>query len=419
MMTQAFYTGISGVRNQATGIAIVADNLENISTVGYRGNNYEFSSLFEKLINTDIGHSSIDSSVGVGVSLQATPMFEQSGDYQLTDRSTDLALFGNGWFGIAGENDPLYTRDGSFSFDANSNLVTPDGFYVLGTMGGNIANDTLTSILSEVPLGSVGAQKPLSLPNTLSILPEATKNATFSGNLGTADEVQKMSTAVIDATNNKNILQLTFTKNATQPLSGTQWNVVATTSSQDAKTLYDTQTGTLTFDNEGALLSSTLTSIDNNGTSVKIDLGKNFDGITAISDISLSASSSVDGLIGGELIGYEINKNAEVIASFSNGIQSSIAKIAVFHFQNDQGLERVSGSRFSATDNSGTAFFYKDANGNNITGADIANYKLEGSNITMTYGLTELIVLQRAYDANSKSITTADQMVQKALSMHK
>ena len=78
---------------------------------------------------------------------------------------------------------------------------------------------------------------------------------------------------------------------------------------------------------------------------------------------------------------------------------------------------RLNGSKFQKSENSGEAFFYKDANGQNIIGADITNFKLEGSNIDLTYGLTELIILQRSYDANAKSITTADQMMQKALDM--
>jgi len=98
-------------------------------------------------------------------------------------------------------------------------------------------------------------------------------------------------------------------------------------------------------------------------------------------------------------------------------MQSSVGKIAVYHFQNDQGLNRVNGSRFAESNNSGKPLFFKDANGQNIIGSDIANFKLEGSNVEMSTGLTDLIVLQRAYDANSKSITTADQMIQKALNM--
>ncbi|MCD6172764.1 MAG: flagellar hook protein FlgE, partial [Sulfurimonas sp.] len=118
-----------------------------------------------------------------------------------------------------------------------------------------------------------------------------------------------------------------------------------------------------------------------------------------------------------DLEGYAINKNAEIIATFTNGIQSIVGKIAIYHFQNDQGLERLNGTKFAQGSNSGEAIFYKDATGQNIIGSDIVNFKLEGSNIDITYGMTELIILQRSFDANSKSITTADEMMQKALNM--
>ena len=122
-------------------------------------------------------------------------------------------------------------------------------------------------------------------------------------------------------------------------------------------------------------------------------------------------------IILGFLVGYAINRNAEVIATFSNGLQSSVGKVAVYHFQNDQGLLRESGARFSVSNNSGEPLFFKDADGNNILGTNITNYQLENSNVRMEVALTELIILQRTYDSNSKSITTADEMMQKALNM--
>jgi flagellar hook protein FlgE len=171
------------------------------------------------------------------------------------------------------------------------------------------------------------------------------------------------------------------------------------------------------FNDAGALESHTMTSIDNNGVPVAIDLGSGYDGMVSI-DIPVVAGSSVaDGTIGGDLLGYSISQNAEVIATFTNGRQSSVGKIALFHFPNEQGLNRISGTRFEESANSGDAYFYQDANGNNIIGSSVQNYRLENSNYEMASGLTELIIMQRAFDANSRSISTADEMIQKALSM--
>ncbi|WP_297433940.1 flagellar hook protein FlgE [Sulfurimonas sp.] len=415
MMTQAFYSGISGVKTHSAGIDIVSDNLANVSTVGYRGNDYEFSSLFDTMVNTTEG--SVNSTVGIGTQLSATPMMEGIGSEILSDRSTDMAILGNGWFGVQGEGKPLYTRDGNFTFDKNDDLVTPDGYHVLGTMGGNIKDGVLTKTLSEIPLGSVAAQEKLNFPKSLAYPPEASTIAKFDGNIGTETNVQTMGATVIDANSDKNDLRLEFTKKDIQNPPGTQWNVKAVVKSLDGKTVYDTKTGSVAFDERGALISSTLSTINNNGSTVKIDLGTGFNGVVSIGNVETSSSSVADGTIGGDLQGYDINRNGEVVATFTNGRQSSVGKIAVYHFTNEQGLNRQSGTRFSESSNSGQAMFFKDAQGKNILGTDITNFKLEGSNVTMEYGLTELIILQRSYDANAKSITTADQMMQKALNM--
>ena len=416
MMTQAFYSGISGLQTNSTGINVLSDNLSNINTVGYRGYNVEFASLFE----SDVSTGTNGSSIGLGTKLQTTSMLQTTGVLQLSDRSTDLAIDGNGWFGVQGNDKPIYTRDGTFTFDANSDLVTVDGFHVLGTMAGNIsADDILTEVVPEVPLGNVTNQQKLRFPKTLTFPPIPTTKAKFFANVGVDPVVRTISASVIDGNSNKNELRLAFTKNPVQAPPGSQWTVTATTQSLDGVTVFDTKTGSVNFSSSGELLSNTLTTIDNNGTPVTIDLGTGYDGITSINRPVIPGSSLADGTVGGDLEGYTINANAEVIATFTNGRQSSVGKIALFHFRNEQGLDRLSGSRFQETPNSGKATFFKDANGKNIIGANILNFKVEGSNYNMAQGLTELIVMQRAYDANSKSITTADQMIQKALSMSK
>ncbi len=415
-MTQAYYTGLSGLQTNSYGIDIISDNLANVNTTGYRGDTYEFSSLFEDaLSNTNYGVS--NDSIGLGTTLQATPMTQTSGSYIQSERSTDLSIMGEGWFGVQSNAEPVYTRDGAFTFDVNNDLVTTDGYHVLGTMGNNIDNEVLTQTLETVPLNDVGAQEKLQFPKTLTYPAEPTTTAQFSGNIGTEAELRTMSARVVDPNGVNNELKLEFSLIDPQNPPGTQWNVTATTASIDGETIYDTQNGVVSFDERGALVTNSLTTIDNNGAPVTIDLGNEFSGVVALANTDITASSVSDGTIGGDLVGYDINKNGEVVATFTNGMQSSVGKVAVYHFQNDQGLSRISGTRFAQSSNSGEPIFYKDAQGQNIIGTDIANFQLEGSNVDMTYGLTELIILQRSYDANSKSITTADEMIQKALNM--
>ncbi|MFT5835838.1 MAG: flagellar hook protein FlgE [Sulfurimonas sp.] len=417
MMTQAFYTGLSGLKSNQTAIDLKADNLSNVSTVGFRSYEPEFASMFESSINTTAPGTS-NNGIGYGVQIQTTSMNKDTGAMLHSEKSTDLAIMGEGWFGIQGENEALYTRAGNFTFDRDNDLVTQDGHYVLGTMGTNISEDNkITNIVEEVKLGGIDSQEKLRFPKDLSYPTEPTKNAKFLGNLGTADEIRTIGASVVDKDNNRNHLKLTFTKSAQQPTSGMQWDIKAVTQSLNGEDIYDTKTGIVNFSTDGSLVSNTLKTIDNKGTEINIDLGNGFDGLVSINNLNISASNVTDGAIGGDLEGYTINKNAEIIATFTNGQQTSVGKIAVFHFRNEQGLDRASGARFSASSNSGRPMFYQNQNGENVIGANILNYNLESSNVNLPAGLTDLIILQRAYDANSKSISTANEMMQKALQM--
>ena len=418
-MIQAFYSGISGIRAHQDAIDITSDNLANIQSVGFRGSNAEFASLFDDAKNTQTLTSSVDSTVGVGTRVSATALDLSQGTLINSERNTDLAIVGDGWFAIEGGNERYFTRNGTFGFDSNRDLVTPEGMYVLGTIGNNIdtTNNILTQELGDIPLGDVTTQKKLKLPETLFYPPQPTSNIQFFGNIGTEDETRVISAKAIDAQGNINKVRPAFKQNPTQPATGSLWDITATVTSNDGTIVYSTATGQVKFDEAGGLINSTLTTVDNNGTPVAIDLGKDYSGVIAAANIPITGSSQSDGLQGGELVGYDINQNAEIVATFTNGRQSSVAQIGLFHFQNDQGLERISGTLFKESSNSGKAFFFKDADGNNILGANVLNQKLEMSNVRMEAGLTELIIYQRAYDANAKSVTTADQMIQKALNM--
>jgi|GEM_PF-116007 len=124
-----------------------------------------------------------------------------------------------------------------------------------------------------------------------------------------------------------------------------------------------------------------------------------------------------DGVAQGYLVDYSMDSQGQVVAQFTNSQSIPVAKIAVYHFQNDQGLSSVGGNHFQATVNSGNAIFYTDKNGNFIQNTPIMSNRLEGSNVNLTTALTELIVMQKAFSSNAKSITTSDEMIQNAIQM--
>jgi len=416
-MIQGFYSGISGIRAHQTAIDVTADNIANLQTIGFRSYTSEFAALFHKAQNTTSWESSVDSTVGVGTRVQATGMNLAQGNVVQSSNNTDLAIVGDGWFGIQGYDETYFTRAGNFTFDSNRDLVTPEGMYVLGTIGKNIdvANGVLLQELEDVPLANVEQQEKIQLPETLSYPAKPTSNVDFFGNIGTQNVPQSISALAIDGEGNKNTIKLLFKQADPQPDVGILWDITATVSQGDQ--ILSTQNGQVLFDEKGALVSNTLTQVNNNGTPVTINLGTGYDGVISAANIPITGSSKADGFEGGELVGYEINQNAEVIATFSNGRQSAVAQIALYHFQNDQGLDRISGTLFQQSSNSGKAFFFQNDQGENILGTKVMNYALESANLNLEDGLTELIIYQRAYDANAKSITTADQMIQKALNM--
>jgi flagellar hook protein FlgE len=210
-----------------------------------------------------------------------------------------------------------------------------------------------------------------------------------------------------------------FTHSAVQPTIGVAWDVVATATSNDGSVIYDTQNGQAIFGDSGGLSSFNITSLNNDGTPVAINLGTNFSGVISSDGIGISGSAQSNGVAGGALTKYGINPNGVIVADFSNGRQSAIGRIAVYHFQNDQGLSRQGGTYYQQTGDSGNPYFLTNADGEAVTGAIIRSYSLEASNVRLDVGLTEMIIMQRAYQANAKTITTADEMIQKALQMHR
>ena len=340
-----------------------------------------------------------------------------------------------------------YSRDGSFSFDTyqknegdvNSSaarLVTADGMFVRGTMLSNFAynsafdyGDTasnatpgayvISNPTSEAELSTAGEQGILEFPTRIAYPVVPTTETSFFGNLGVENTSRTISADVVSAANEVNRLKLSFSMSATQPSEGVAWDVVATVTSNDGSITYDTKNGQAIFGQSGALSSFDITSMNNDGTEVSVDLGTGYSGVISIDGVGTSGSSRSDGVSGGTLTKYGINLNGVIVADFSNGRQSAIGRVAVFHFQNDQGLNREGGTYFQESSDSGEPIFWTDENGNAINGALVRSGNLEASNVRVDVGLTDMIIMQRAYQANSKTITTVDEMIQKALSMHR
>ncbi|WP_333802898.1 flagellar hook-basal body complex protein [Sulfurospirillum sp.] len=294
-----------------------------------------------------------------------------------------------------------------------------------------------------------------------------TSNLTASVSVTSTQEVantEHYTTGIIAPDGTKDIIDMTFTKQVPQGSSGSTWdasikilsyledyvveNYDATktydpsvynvdtakgtvtkiydptkyyidTTSKKVYDIVDTQTGTLTFGGAGQLLSNSLPALNNGGTPLELNLGTvgKYDGLISSTTIKKSNVVTANGSMEGFLTDYTMDSNGNVVAEFSNGKSSAIAKVAIYHFQNDQGLLSDSATLFEESANSGKAIFYTNKNGESFLGSTIFNNKLEGSNVSMATALTELIIVQKAFDASSKSITTSDELIKNAINM--
>lgn len=265
-----------------------------------------------------------------------------------------------------------------------------------------------------------------------------------SATIQTEQEVantEHFTSTIIGPDGDKDILDMTFTKVVPQAEEGSTWNATVKIYSfyetYDATKMYDTtqyyvdktnnkvynivdsQTGVVTFGGSGELVSNTIPTLNNGGATLTLNLGTvgGYDGLISSTSIEKTNVSSYNGSLEGFLTDYGLDENGNIVANFSNGKSSAIAKVAVYHFQNDQGLNSISDNLFAESANSGKALFYADANGESFLGTKIYGNKLESSNVDLATALTELIIVQKAFSASSKGISTSDELLQNAINM--
>lgn len=212
------------------------------------------------------------------------------------------------------------------------------------------------------------------------------------------------------------------------------YNVVAGVYSESGQLIGSESTGTITFNQYGALIGNTLPSVPNpNGGTISVNfgtptnnpatdgIGAGWDGVYIGRDNATqdAISTTQNGSAEGFFSRYQIDTDGSILAQFSNGKVVTIGKLALYNFINEQGLASLGANNFIATSNSGPASFLYDADGNFIYTAQFAGNRLELSNTDLSTELTNLIVMQRAFEASSKSVTTSDDMIQTAIGLKK
>lgn len=235
-----------------------------------------------------------------------------------------------------------------------------------------------------------------------------------------------LESSIYNADGSKSILRLTLERILPQEGENIQYKAIAQIFNSDGEAVGNPTEGSIVFDKNGALLQNNITSIANpDGGTINIDLGTPYDankpgsgysGIYIKEGVAKNIVTQQDGVAEGFFDQYSISDDGSIVAQFSNGKAAIVGKLALYNFINEQGLAAMGDNIFAATANSGDAsFIMKD--GQVINTAEFKGGFLEQSNVDLSVQLSNLIATQKSFDASSKSITTSDQMIQKAINM--
>ena len=452
----ALTSAVSGLQAQSFAMQNISGNIANSQTIAYKGINTSFEDLIP-------GASVPSQQVAGGVFASSRATNNVQGAIQAASSGTDMAINGDGWFQVKfptsynGANPVFggvdnYTRRGDFQLNAQGYLVNGAGYFLEGipidpTTGnptGNVAgplqfqnNFLPASATTRVSYGinlptvpATGAYSP-SVPNSELLNPadfpghdpRASGTGTVLGSQVSTfvnESVDGGSVTIYDATGTPANLQLRWAKTDSVAAGGTdKWELwyQVDSNATGATVAWQNAGTTFTFDSTGQLnpplTGLTLNSVTINGLPLgNINLSMPTGSVTqfAVSSGATTVNNlQQNGYPAGQLQSISVGNNGVISGTFSNGQNVSLAQIPLVHFNNSNGLKALNGGAYQVTDLSGPA----------LTGASgtIVGQSLEGSNTDIATEFTKLIVTQQAYSANTKVITTANQMSQDLLNI--
>jgi len=416
-MSSAYSNALAGLTANSQAINIVSSNLANLSTAGYKDEQVSF----EDLVNESLNGFSNTSAISGSTVAQATQQFTQ-GTLETTNNPYDAAIQGGGFFVVnTTSGQQLFTREGNFSVNAAGQLVTATGQFV---QGWNAASGTLSTN---------GATSNIVLPTNIELPPAATTTFSVSANLtanatvGTTGATFSSPIKVYDAQGVAHSLTVTYTETAANT-----WGYSVTIPSTDltaggATATTQLSSGTLTFDGSGHLLSPastagtipiSITGLASGAADMNVTWNL-YDStgaatLTQYNQASANTANSQNGAAAGQLNGMSISGNGLVVAQFSNGTTENVAQIALASVLNPSSMQQLDGNNFAPT--SATA---NPVIGVPSTGArgQITGGALETSTVDIATEFTNLLQYERGYQANSKVITTEDEIVQQTISL--
>ena len=402
-MLTALYSGISGLRSHQTFLDVVGNNIANINTPGFKESRVRFTDL----LSVDLASASAGNPAQVGLGVRAAGVdknFSQ-GSMMQTGNVFDLALGGEGFFVLNDGKQDFYTRAGAFHPDADG--ILEDSVSGYKVMGYDINDDVKASSTS-----------PIQIPYNQLIPGKATASIDSVGNLSAeaaTGDTHVSSIDVFDSQGIKHTLTMTFTKTAT----ANTWDLAVTSAD-----------GTVTDGAVAGMAFNTNGSFDTTGEgdtgSIDIDFGlgaqtitmnfgtsSGFNGLTQVAGTSTAAAASQDGYEVGNFKSVSITTDGTLSALYTNGQSKAFAQLERVAFNNPDSLEQMGNNFFSSNSQfTGEPISVVAQSGR---GGNVMSGTLENSNVDITRELTNLIIAQRGFQANSRTITTSNQVLQEIM----
>ncbi|MBU1568429.1 MAG: flagellar hook protein FlgE [Proteobacteria bacterium] len=416
-ISSALYSGVSGLNTNSQAMSVIGNNLANTNTIGFKGSRTVFADLLSSSINGSGGASQ----VGRGVGMSKVDQVFNQGTFESTESNLDVAIEGDGFFILKeeGNQTPFYSRAGAFRFNDEGYLINPEGYRVQGKEFDDIDNTVLKpGGAVDIQVGGTGliqGQATTTMKLTTNLDSSETPPAVAPFLYSDPDTFNYSSSAqIFDSLGNPHLLTTYFVKTA----AANTWNVSYSYEPEGAAVpTVATFAAPLVFNTDGVFANSLLDPpVPTTATTAALDFanGSNatetiqitFD-TTQFNSESVVISQNQNGFGAGNLTGVAIDPNGIVVASYSNGKQTNIAQLVLGKFVNPNGLSLVGSNLYNETSTSGPAR-------TGLPGPELGKVftnSLEQSNVDMGAEFVRMITVQRGFQANSKIITTVDELL--------
>ncbi len=410
-MMRSLFSGVSGLQNHQTRMDVIGNNIANVNTIGFKRSRVIFQDMLSQTLQSAASPSenrggSNPIQVGLGMSLASIDVIHTTSSLQPTGKNTDLSIEGEGFFMVGDGSNIYYTRAGNF--DLNSESV----FFHGGT--GLRAKGILADSSGQIdPKGQI---VDIDLSAQVASPAHATSKITFAKNLDfrvvAGEEANyTMNVSVFDSKGDTHLVNVFFSKTADNT-----WEVTTTVDGEEPTDV--SGQGILTFDPiTGRLVGSTVSELNYliEGADA-LDIAFDFSNATEYAGDFTITYTGQDGYEAGYLEEVTVDSNGVLNGSFSNGQSRPLAQLTIATFSNPAGLDKMGTNLYALSNNSGVP----DQGLPGISGRGIIKPEtLEMSNVDLTQEFVEMIITQRGFQANSRVITTSDQILEELVNLRR